>query len=98
MNSCFDDDHGRSDIDLTYGRDALSSKLRKLSDKLYNLLTWDRGNELPDHKRFTMTTDLMFTSVTHKARGSASLMKIPTDYSGNTSQKAQTYSSKAKRS
>ena len=77
---------------------ALIKQSRKLSDELYNSLTWDRGKELSDHKRFTMTTDLMFTSVTHKARGSASLMKIPTDYSGNTSQKAQTYSSKAKRS
>ena len=52
MNSCFDDGHGRSDIDLTYGRDALIKQSRKLSDELYNSLTWDRGKELSDHKRF----------------------------------------------
>jgi len=38
--------------------DALIKQARKLPDELYKSLTWDRGNELADHKRFTMETDI----------------------------------------
>jgi len=38
--------------------DALIKQSRKLPDELYKSLTWDRGKELSDHKRFTMTTDI----------------------------------------
>ena len=58
MNSSFGDGHGRSDIDLKYGRDALIKQSRKLSDELYKSLTWDRSKELSDHKGFKMTTDI----------------------------------------
>jgi IS30 family transposase len=37
---------------------ALIRQARKLPDELYRSLTWDRGKELADHKRFTMETDI----------------------------------------
>ena len=38
--------------------DALIKLARKLPDQLYQSLTWDRGKELTDHRRFTMATDI----------------------------------------
>ena len=38
--------------------DALIKQARKLPDELYKSLTWDRGKELADHRRFTMETDI----------------------------------------
>ena len=38
--------------------DALIRQARKLPDELYKSLTWDRGKELADHKRFSMETDV----------------------------------------
>jgi IS30 family transposase len=37
---------------------ALITLAKKLPDHLYQSLTWDRGKELTDHKRFTMATDI----------------------------------------
>ena len=37
---------------------ALINQARKLPDELYKSLTWDRGKELTDHKRFTLATDI----------------------------------------
>lgn len=37
---------------------ALIKQSQKLPRELYRSLTWDRGKELADHKRFTMTTDI----------------------------------------
>lgn len=37
---------------------ALIKQARQLPDELYKSLTWDRGKELTDHKRFTMATDV----------------------------------------
>ena len=36
---------------------ALIRRARKLPGELYKSLTWDRGPELADHKRFSMATD-----------------------------------------
>jgi IS30 family transposase len=38
--------------------DALIKNARKLPQELYKSLTWDRGNELASHKRFTLATDI----------------------------------------
>jgi IS30 family transposase len=37
---------------------ALIEHSKRLPDELYKSLTWDRGKELSDHKRFTMATDI----------------------------------------
>jgi len=37
---------------------ALIKQAKKLPDELYKSLTWDRGHELADHKRFTLATDI----------------------------------------
>ena len=37
---------------------ALIKHAHKLPSELYKSLTWDRGKELADHKRFTLTTDI----------------------------------------
>jgi transposase, IS30 family len=37
---------------------ALIRHARKLPQELYKSLTWDRGKELADHKRFTLATDI----------------------------------------
>ena len=35
---------------------ALAKHVRKLPSELRRFLTWDRGKELADHKRFTIAT------------------------------------------
>jgi len=37
---------------------ALIKNARKLPDELYQSLTWDRGKEMADHRRFTLATDI----------------------------------------
>ena len=37
---------------------ALIKQSRKLPSELYKSLTWDRGKELADHKRFSLATDI----------------------------------------
>src|SRR5271167_403871 len=37
---------------------ALIKNARKLPDELFKSLTWDRGKEMADHKRFTLATDI----------------------------------------
>ena len=37
---------------------ALIKQSQKLPREFYKSLTWDRGKELADHKRFTMATDV----------------------------------------
>jgi len=38
--------------------DALIKHSKKLPDELYKSLTWDRGHELAEHKRFTLATNI----------------------------------------
>jgi len=37
---------------------ALIKQSQKLPDELYKSLTWDRGSEMSNHKRFTVATDI----------------------------------------
>ena len=37
---------------------ALIKNARRLPQELYKSLTWDRGKEMADHKRFTLATDI----------------------------------------
>ena len=37
---------------------ALIKSARRLPQELYKSLTWDRGKEMADHKRFTLATDI----------------------------------------
>jgi IS30 family transposase len=37
---------------------ALIKNARKLPQELYKSLTWDRGKEMADHRRFTLATDI----------------------------------------
>jgi IS30 family transposase len=37
---------------------ALIKQAKRLPDELYKSLTWDRGKELSDHRRFTLATDI----------------------------------------
>ena len=37
---------------------ALIKQAKKLPKELYKSLTWDRGKELTDHRRFTMATNI----------------------------------------
>ncbi len=37
---------------------ALIKQAKKLPQELYQSLTWDRGKEMADHKRFTLATDI----------------------------------------
>jgi IS30 family transposase len=38
--------------------DALIKQARKLPRELYKSLTWDRGKEMADHRRFSLATDV----------------------------------------
>ncbi len=38
--------------------DALIKQAHKLPWELYKSLTWDRGKEMADHKRFSLDTDI----------------------------------------
>lgn len=57
---------------------ALIRQAHKLPRELYRSLTWDRGKELADHRRFTLATDVDVYFCDPKARGSAAPTKTPT--------------------
>ena len=44
--------------DSTTVIDALIKQSQKLPTELYKSLTWDRGSEMHEHKRFTLATDI----------------------------------------
>jgi IS30 family transposase len=55
---------------------ALIKQAKKLPKELYKSLTWDRGKELTDHRRFSMTTKSMSIFATRAARGSVGRTRI----------------------
>jgi IS30 family transposase len=38
--------------------EALSGQIKRLPKTMVDTLTWDRGTEMADHKRFTIATDV----------------------------------------
>ena len=60
---------------------ALIKQAKTLPNELYKSLTWDRGKERADHRRFT-NIDVYFW--TRKVRGSAGPMRAPMVCSGST--------------
>ena len=56
---------------------ALIKQAKKLPKELYKSLTWDRGKELTDHRRFTLATKIDVYFVIRKARGSAGRTRTP---------------------
>ena len=70
---------------------ALIKHARRLPQELYKSLTWDRGKEMADHKRFTLATDIRSTSVIRRTLGSAAQMRIRTGYCASTSPKGWTF-------
>jgi len=47
---------------------SAQSRSKKLPSELYRSLTWGRGKELTDHRRFTLDDKSRFTSAIRKAR------------------------------
>jgi len=56
---------------------ALIKQAKKLPRELYKSLTWDRGKELTDHRRFTLATTSTSIFAIRKARGSAGRTRTP---------------------
>jgi IS30 family transposase len=54
---------------------ALIKRVKKLPKELYKSLTWDRGKELTDHRRFTLATKIDVFAI-RKAHGSAARTRI----------------------
>ena len=57
---------------------ALIAHARQLPGELYKSLTWDRGLEMADHKRFTLATDIDVYAI-RRVLGNAAPMRTPTD-------------------
>ena len=57
--------------------DALIRQAKKLPDEIYKSLTWDRGKELADQKRFSMETDIDVYFCDLKVLDSAAQTKTP---------------------
>ncbi len=70
---------------------ALIKQAHKLPGELYKSLTWDRGHEMADHQRFSLSTDIEVFSAIHTVRGNGVLTRTPTDCCDNTSRRERTY-------
>jgi IS30 family transposase len=69
---------------------ALIKHARKLPEELYKSLTWDRGKEMADHKRFTLATDIQVYFCDPQNPWCAGLMRTPTDSCDSISQRQPT--------
>ena len=70
--------------------DALIRTAHQLPNELYKSLTWDRGKEMADHRRFTLATDIQVISATRRALGSAGRTRTLTAFCGSTFRRAST--------
>jgi IS30 family transposase len=70
--------------------DALIKQAHKLPRELYKSLTWDRGKEMADHQRFSLTTDIKAISAIRKVRGNVARTSKSMDCCGSTSRREWT--------
>jgi IS30 family transposase len=56
---------------------ALIKQAKTPPNELCKSLTWDRGKELADHRRFTLATNIDVYSATRKVPDSAGPMRRP---------------------
>jgi hypothetical protein len=65
--------------------DALATHVQTLAVQLRASLTWDRGMELAEHKRFTVATDVAVYFCDPRSPGSGAPTRTPTACSASTS-------------
>jgi IS30 family transposase len=70
---------------------ALIKQAKQLPEQLYRSLTWDRGMELTDHKRFTSRLMLPCTFATHRVLGNEARTRTPIACYDNTSRSARIF-------
>lgn len=68
---------------------ALIKQAHKLLRELYKSLTWDRGKELADHKRFTLATDVDVYFCDPHSPWQRVPTRTPIVYLGSTSRREQ---------
>jgi hypothetical protein len=66
---------------------ALIKHAHELPRELYKSLTWDRGKEMGDHKRFSLDTDIKVFFCDPRSPWQRGSTKTPMACSGNTSRK-----------
>jgi len=71
--------------------DALIRTARQLPDELYKSLTWDRGKELADHRRFTLATDIQVYFCDPQSPWQRGSNENTNGCCGSTSRRASTY-------
>ena len=59
---------------------ALIKHARQLPNELYQSLTWDRGMEMADHKRFTLATDINVYFCDPRTLGNVDRMRTLMDF------------------
>ena len=70
---------------------ALIKHAKKLPTELYKSLTWDRGKEMGDHRRFTLATDIDVYFCDPQSPCNVVPMKTRMACSDSTSQREPTY-------
>ena len=76
---------------------ALIKQAGKLPSELYKSLTWDRGKELTDHRRFTLATNIDVYFCDPQSPGSAVPMRTPMVCCDSTFRRELTYRCTRKR-
>jgi IS30 family transposase len=70
---------------------ALIKQAKKLRNELYKSLTWDRGKELTDHRRFTLATKIDVYFCDPQSPWQRGRMRTPMACCDNTSRRAPIY-------